>query len=398
MGDDAQQKLLARGASVRELLKEAIDTARLAMDLAFNAVVYGDDELAREVLKLERKLDELELQITVKTALAVRREDEALMALSLYKLATALNKFTDAAGDLVKAHIDFRADLDLEGPYSNGDEVTLRLTVGLERPLQIADVLERLDVIVDVVAIRRNGRWITEPPLTEYLRKGDVVIVKGSKSAVEAFAEAVKSPVRRHLIPPTEVSVRLLELGKTVNVMYSLALAALLTRAMWLAEYVVELEEYMDESLLDFESKVLASGLPKEEKGALLFAAFAVEHMADAALEIIVPVLEGVEPHPLILDVLDETKERISAIEMDETDEGLTLEDLEYDEKGVIVLAVKRGKRWFIMPPYTDFTLKKGDVLIIKYYEESEHFVEGEESEEDREEIIEDTWEEAETV
>lgn len=395
MGEDAQSRLFAKAVSVRELLRESIDTARLSMDLAFNAVVYGDADLAKEVFSLERKMDELELQIMARLAIAVRRLEDAVRAVSLYKLASSLNKITDAASDIVKAYLDFRANLELEGPYSNGDEVVARLEVGLEKPVTIESVLERLDVIVDVVAIKRDGRWLTEPPLDTTLRKGDDIIVKGSGGAVEAFATAVKSAPKRALTPPPEVSARLLELSKTVNVMFSLALAALLTRARWVAEYVLELEEYVDESLLDFERRVLSSPFPDNEKGALLFAAFAIEHMADAALEMVIPVLQGLEPHPLILDVLEETRERISAIEIDERDEGSTLADLEYEEKGVLVLAVKRGRSWFIMPPYTDFRLKSGDVLIVKYYEESETFVEGEEAGEDREELIEDAWEEA---
>ena len=395
MSEDAQSRLFAKAVSVRELLRESIDTARLSMDLAFNAVVYGDADLAKEVLSLERKMDELELQIMARLAIAVRRLEDAVRAVSLYKLTSSLNKITDAASDIVKAYLDFRANLELRGPYSNGDEIVARLEVGLEKPVTIESVLERLDVIVDVVAIKRDERWLTEPPLGTMLRRGDVVIVKGSGGAVKAFASAVKSAPKRALTPPPEASARLLELSKTVNVMFSLALAALLTRARWVAEYVLELEEYVDESLLDFERRVLSSPFPDNEKGALLFAAFAIEHVADAALEIVIPVLQGLEPHPLILDVLEETRERISAIEIDERDEGSTLADLEYEEKGVLVLAVKRGRNWFIMPPYTDFRLKSGDVLIVKYYEESETFVEGEEAGEDREELIEDAWEEA---
>ena len=127
MGEDAQSRLFAKAVSVRELLRESIDTARLSMDLAFNAVVYGDADLAKEVLSLERKMDELELQIMARLAIAVRRLEDAVRAVSLYKLASSLNKITDAASDIVKAYLDFRANLELRGPYSNGDEVVARL-------------------------------------------------------------------------------------------------------------------------------------------------------------------------------------------------------------------------------------------------------------------------------
>ena len=320
---------------------------------------------------------------------------DAERAVSLYKLASALNKITDAAGDIAKAFLDFRAHLDFEEPYSNGDEVVARLEVAVDKPTTIEDLLVALDIIVDVVALKREGKWLTEPPLGTVLKKGDVLIVKGVAEAVEAFAEAVKSPLKRAMAAPPEVASKLLDLSKTVDLMYSLALAALLTRARRMADYVLELEQYVDELLLEFERDVLSSGLSEDEKGAALFAAFAVEHVADAALEIAYPVLQGIEPPPIILDVLEETRERISAIEIDAQDAGSTLSDLDYVEKGVLVLAVKRGRRWFVMPPYTGFELEPGDVLIVKYYEESQKFIEGEEAEESRRELIEDAWEEA---
>ena len=397
MYDDQGVDLLLKARSVKELLRDLIDETRLSMDLSFYLLLYGDGELAERVLDLEKKIHLLELQLAARTLIAIRSPDDALRGISIYKLGTALDKMANASGDIAKAFKTFRPDFTFGNIYSEGEELIARLNVDIREPAHIDSILERLNVVVDVVALRRGEHWFMEPPTNMYIKRGDVVLVKGSRSAVEAFATAVGASLRESQALPSYVSDYLLELSKTVNIMYSLALATLLTRNKWLADYVMELEEHVDTVLLKFEKTLLASYLGENERAALLFAAFAIEHMADSALEMVFPILEGIDPHSLLLEVLEETKERISVIEMDESDAGLTLSELGYQEKGVLVLAVKRGKKWFIMPPYTGFKVQAGDVLLVKYYEESEEFVEKEEAEEDREEIIEDVWEEEES-
>ena len=83
-----------------------------------------------------------------------------------------------------------------------------------------------------------------------------------------------------------------------------------------------------------------------------------------------------------------------SVIEMDKMDEGFTLKDLGYVEKGITILAVRRGDEWYIMPPYSSFRVKEGDILIVKYSMESKELIDELEKEEDREEIIEEIQEE----
>ncbi len=388
-------ELWKKARNVKELLKKAIDYARLSLDLAFNAIVYGDEELAEEVLEIEREMDKVELQILAWTALAVRNRREAEEAVSVYKLASSLNKISDAASDLAKAYLDYRPAFNFDVPVSNGDEIVARLIIGTDLEKPVESVLKEHNIVIDILAIRKDGEWDVEPPLTIKPMKNEVLIVKGSRGAVETFARAIGSEIKRKAAPPLEVSSQLLELGKIVGVMFSLALAALLMRAEKLARQVEDLEGYVDEYLVNFEKMVLSSNLRNNEKGAYLFAAFAIEHIADSALEMVSPVLMGLRPHPLLMDVLDETKERISVIEMEEADEGCTLAELGYHRKGILVLAVKRGREWLLMPPYTDFKIRSGDILLVKYYEESEDYVEIEERKEDREDIIEDVWEEA---
>ena len=177
--------------------------------------------------------------------------------------------------------------------------------------------------------------------------------------------------------------------------MLDLAYTALLTKSEEFAEKIEELEDYVDRMAKSFELEViLHEKLSAMEKLNIVSIAVSSENIADAALEMVEPLLKGLEPHPIIMDVLWETEERISVIEMDETDEGKTLTELGYGDRGITVLAVRRGDKWFITPPYTGFKVKSGDILIVKYFSESEEIVEELEKEEDREEMIEEIQEE----
>ncbi|RLE84749.1 MAG: hypothetical protein DRJ41_02570, partial [Thermoprotei archaeon] len=251
----------------------------------------------------------------------------------------------------------------------------------------------------DVLAVRRGRQVILEPEPGFALKKGDVVILKGSFEALKAISNVLGIELFAGKISKDseykEILGDLIQIRNTALVMVDLAYTSVLTKSEELAEKVVDLEDYVDRMLETFERKVLMSDpLPLDEKLALLHIAMASEGISDAALKMVQPLLAGLEPHDIIAEVLEETYERISVIEMDEEDEGKTLSELGYSKRGMTVLAIKRGDEWIVMPPYSGFKVRKGDILMVKYVSESEKYLDELEKEEDREEIIEDIQEE----
>ncbi len=398
-----ERYLVYRPIPVKELLKEMKDLASLMIDLAYHSVLYGNVELAKEVFKLEERVDNLELLLSIQASLATRSRFDAQKMVSVHKLATATNKISDAAADIAKvatSKIKLSPEV-AERLFGASEEIVTHVRVDEASWLaksRLKKILRALDAIVDVIAVRRGEKWFLEPAEDFKVDVGDVLIVRGAREAVGRLEAALggREPLAVKPTPGgfTKIAEDLMRLKRTAELMVDLAYTALLTKSDDIAERVLELEEYMDRLYVEFEYSIVSEkGLDASEKIGLLHIGIASEYISDAASEIASVLLKGLEPHPIIEDVLWESLERISVIEMDHEDDGLTLGELGYGSMGIQVLAVRRGDDWFIDPP-KDFRVREGDILIVKYYSESEPIVEGLEKKEDREELIEEIQEE----
>ena len=176
--------------------------------------------------------------------------------------------------------------------------------------------------------------------------------------------------------PFVEIVKKLVELKDTSELMMDLAYSSLLLSSKELAEEVEALEERMDNLHTEFELLVLASGFkPEDSKDflGLIRLGVATENIADAAAEIAGVVLRGLEPHPILKDVIKEAEETVTRVQVlrKSTLVGKSLRDVKLpEETGMWVLAVRRGKKW--MRPKPSLTLKAGDFLIASGYAEGE--------------------------
>lgn len=391
-----------RPVSVKDLLRTLKNLSGLMVNLSFSAVIFGDRALAQEVLELENIVDRNDLLLTMQAALATRRVEDAEKMVSVFKLAEATNMISDSAGDIAKMALSkISMPKEVSSSFLDSEEIIAKFTVGDKlNDRSIEWMMKTSQVTIDVLAIRRKSRIILEPEPRCTLKKGDVVILKGSYEALRTISDTIGIPFLEKSKEYKneeykEILGDLVQMRNTALVMVDIAYTSVLTKSEELAEKVVDLEDYVDRMLENFERKVLDKEyLSLDEKRALLHIAMASEGIADAALKMVQPLLAGLEPHDIIAEVLEETYERISVVEMDDEDEGRTLSELGYSKRGITVLAVKRGEEWIVMPPYSSFTVKNGDILIVKYVSESEQYLNELEKEEDREEIIEDIQEE----
>ncbi len=168
---------------------------------------------------------------------------------------------------------------------------------------------------------------------------------------------------------PKSVKEIFIEMKNTAEFMVDLAYSSVLFREKELAEEVIELEEYLD--MLNYHlmvHAVLAARSPKEAEQitSILHMAHSIDDISNAAADLAKMVLEEVELHPLIKQVILESEEIIGRfmVAPDSILVGKTLEELELaSNTGVWILAVRRGKRW-IFGPDGDFKILAGDVLI----------------------------------
>lgn len=173
-----------RPGSIRELLTEIKDLSELMIDLAYSAVLFNDKDIAKEVLKLDDRMDDLRDQLTMTNMLAVRDAEDAERGVGIASVASAADKISDAAVNIVyivlrdigphraiKEALEEAAERVGRVKLSEGSILTQGTLGDLQLPAKIG---------VDVIAIRRGERWIVKPEDDVLLRVGDVLIVRGS--------------------------------------------------------------------------------------------------------------------------------------------------------------------------------------------------------------------------
>jgi len=366
---------------VREILRNMKNFSSLMVDLAYYALVYNDKKLANEVLRIEEYVDSLWNLLVMQASLSVRDAEDAENMVGVMKLASATNKISDAAGDLaIMTLLRMPLHSSVRAAIIGGEEAVSRIKIrngSKITGLTIGEVFSRLNIALDVIALRRGYSWIFEPSEDQVLEVGSVLIVRGPKEAIDELRNAAKDYVSIEETVEVEeveeeVAKDLIKLKDIGEFMLDLAYLAILTNNKDLALEVLELEEYVDQLHIDLERKVVRK-LRKDnpdEVVTILRTIICLENIADAAAEIAAIVTSEVMPHPILKRVIEESEERVMIATIPKRLDGKTIEELNLDVHGAVVVALKRDHEWILDPKDTT-VLKEGNKLIIRCYKES---------------------------
>jgi len=88
--------------SVKEIFIEMKNIVELMVDLAYTSILFGDKEIAEEVLDLEERMDLLNYHLMTHAVLAARNPKEAEQITSVLQMANSIEDISNAAGDLAK--------------------------------------------------------------------------------------------------------------------------------------------------------------------------------------------------------------------------------------------------------------------------------------------------------
>ena len=109
--------------SVKDLLTEMKDISELIVDLAYSAVIFDCEDMAKEVEDLERKMDKLLYQIRLAAMLAARTKEDAEQLSGILQVATMAENISNAAGNIVELlDLNLEARLILPMVLRDGDE------------------------------------------------------------------------------------------------------------------------------------------------------------------------------------------------------------------------------------------------------------------------------------
>ncbi len=370
--------------NVKDLLSDAKDASELMLDLAFAAVFFDDDELAREVIRLEEQMNATVRELRILCMVAARSPEDAEQLSGVLGLAYCVEEIADAAEDIARVVLrDLGVPGELRDDLRYAEEVVARVKLRRDSSLagaSLRDLALPSETGMWVIAIRREVDYEYGPEADSVLSEGDVLFLQGPAEGVDLVrARAGGEPYHRGR---PQSAGRLSNLDRAVDILIELknaaeaavgmAYSAILFQDLGLVREVSALEDACDDLYYDLQRWTLRAAAEVDdadlgELRALLQIGASAEAIADAAQEM-TRLAEGPdEPHPVVAAALAQSDEIVSDAVVTLRGEavGRTLKDLRLrTHTGMEVLAVQRRGRWLYRPRVTR-TLEDGDRLLV---------------------------------
>jgi uncharacterized protein with PhoU and TrkA domain len=375
--------------SVKELLVELKDASELMVDLAYAAVFFNDEKLAREVRRLDERMTEQLGRLRTIAMLAARSPEDAEGMAGVLWIGDAIQRIGDAAEDIARV-VAARLGIPdgLRKDLRHADEMTARVKVRDDAPAvgrSLRDLALPIETGMWVMAIRSGIDWKFGPGPDEVIAPGDAVLVRGPEEGVNlvrALAGAPPlpdgpsddAPVLSELDRAVDILVEMKDLGEAC---VGLAYSSILFNDRALAAEVGALEARSDALEDELESWVLRAAPEArnvDELRGLIRLASASESICDAARDMTWYVERGEQLHPVVQMALEETDETSIevVVQPGAPAEGRSLAELRVEtETGMFVLAIQRGVRWTYRPRGA-YVLRAGDRLISTGPEDGE--------------------------
>jgi uncharacterized protein with PhoU and TrkA domain len=190
------EKIEYKPIPVRELLIEMKNLSELMIDLAYSAALFGDKELAEDVIELESRVDTLAYLLDMEIMVAARDPKDAQALIGVTIVAAATDKISDAAADIaaiVTRNIGVHPIV--SAIFEKVEERLMKAAVKEDSAIAGKQICE-LDLAarmgVDIIAIRRNKDWIINPDMTERIFRGDILITRGAPEGIKEFKEVAE--------------------------------------------------------------------------------------------------------------------------------------------------------------------------------------------------------------
>jgi len=197
----ALEEIQYKPIPVRTLLVEMKDLSELMIDLAYSSALFHNTDLARDVLELEKKVDNLALLLKMNVMIAARDAKDAKDLLGVSLVSSAADEISDAAADI--AYIVLHGigiHPAVREAFKRVEEQLGRFIVKRDSILSGKSLRElRLAsrIGVDIIAIRRGNEWIINPKGGDRILEGDILIVRGTSLGIEELGRLAEGNLRK---------------------------------------------------------------------------------------------------------------------------------------------------------------------------------------------------------
>ncbi|WP_436900550.1 potassium channel family protein [Halovenus halobia] len=380
--DAAGETVTYEPIGVKDLLSAMKDSSELIVDLAYSALLYNNENLAEEVLELEREMDLLQLQARMNTLMAARNPDDARQLAPVLGIIGAGEKISDAAGDIAGIVLG-------EEPLPGAIQTALPEAIEVLEQATMAEesayagrTLGEIDLETEtgvrVIGIRADGGWNLDPDWDSQLSVGDSLLLRGSESGVATVYEHVTGTAYE---PPETVETDLADLERAVDTIVlmknvselavDLAYASVLFDDEELAEEVNSLEVEVDGLHSRLEAWALRAAQDVEDPVALrglLRLANSSETISDAALEITEGILRDIDTHPVIAQSVKESDVAVRRAEIGAESPlaDRTVDSIRDETPGVSIIAIHDADGEWVFYPEAEQSVDSGDVLLVR--------------------------------
>ena len=369
--------------SVKDVLVEMKDTAELLIDLSYSAVLHRNTDLAEEVLRLEERMDVLEMRARMSLLMAARSPDDAEQLAPVLSIVAAADQISDAAGDIAKIVLeDIQLPEAMRTALPDAVESLVRSVVSTDSSYagrKLKDIDLESETGVRVIALRRGADWLLNPGPKTRIEAEDVALLRGPETEIGDVYRLMTGDEYEPLgarstdIEDLERAVdTILHMKNLSELAVDLAYSSVLFDSEELAEEVRNLEVEVDALQSRFEAWVLQAAAEAEDPVALrglIHLGTSTEMISDAAIDISEGVLRDIEVHPVVGMAVQESDEIIARIEIEP---GSALDGTEISagvpdaDVTMSVIAIRRPEEGWLLVADADAEVRSGDVLIAK--------------------------------
>jgi len=371
--------------SLKDVLIEMKDISELMVDLAYSAILFESEDIAREVITLEESMNQMVYQARIQSMLGTRRIEEAEAMSGLLQVAEAAEKISNSASDIAQLVLkDYPFPSRLKQAFPEAEEVTVRSVVRRGSPIEgrtLGEMKLQSNTGMRVIAIRRGTAWIFDPDRDTHVITGDILIAKGPQTGEFPLLEvtgggtgesAREEPPHLVLMDDLDRAARVMvEMKNISELSVGLAYTALLFENKEIAHEVVSLDGRMEDMRYQLDLWILeaARRVPDVEvlRTMLYLSSFA-DTISGAARAIVDVVLRDIEIPAIVKKIIRESDEIITQVTVrpDSPLEGKTLKEVTLGTlTGMVVLAIKSGKKWTYRPG-KNVRLQADDMIIAK--------------------------------
>jgi uncharacterized protein with PhoU and TrkA domain len=152
-------------------------------------------------MEMESHIDTLTYLLNMNIMIAARDAEDAESLVGVTKVARATDKISDAAADIAAIVLqEIGIHPIIREAFEKVEERLTRANVKPKSILigkQIGELELAARMGVDIIAIRRNRKWVIDPEEDETIQEGDVLIVRGAPQGIDEIEDVAKGKIQK---------------------------------------------------------------------------------------------------------------------------------------------------------------------------------------------------------